>query len=49
MALIDDFLLLSNGYVIQSHLNEGLVREKTDLGRTLNGEIKATKSGEGKN
>lgn len=49
MALIDDFLLLSNGYVIHSHLNEGLVREKTDLGRTLNGEIKARKSGEGKN
>lgn len=47
MALIDDFLLLSNGYVIHSHLNEGLVREKTDLGRT--GEIKARKSGEGKN
>lgn len=47
-ALIDDFLLLSNGCVSHSHLNEGLVRQKTDLGRTLNGEIKARKSGEGK-
>lgn len=48
MALIDDFLVLWNGYVIHFHLNEGVVRGKTDLGGTFNGEIKARKSREGK-